>query len=89
MERLVFNPTNTFFFFFGVPSMFLAFFIPMIEQSLAFNSNVETILVARCFWACNSIDYFMLTCLFSYIVVLDTFCLYMIYVCLVACLPLA
>ena len=63
--------------------------ISFAQCSWAFNSNVVTILVAQCFWAFNSIDYFMFTYLFSYIVVLDTFCLYMISIYLIACLTLA
>ena len=62
--------------------------ISFAQYSWDFNANVETILFAWCFWALNSIDYFMLV-YFNASLCLIIFCLYMISVFLVACLPLA
>ena len=53
------------FLFFYVPSVFLGLFSSMLKQFIlpsalgSLLSNVGTMLVARCFWAFNYIDYFM------------------------------
>ena len=74
-----------FFFFFWVPNVFLGFFILLLEQY--FYSNLRTMSLAQCFWAFNSIDYFMFTYLLSCLVVHDTFWLYVISIYFVVCLP--
>ena len=76
----------TLFFFFGCPVCVFGLFILFLEQY--FYSNLRTMSLAQCFWAFNSIDYYMFTCLLSCIVVHDTFLLYVIFVCFVVCVCL-
>ena len=60
------------FFFLGMPSVFFwAFLILFSEQY--FYSNLRTMSLVQCFWAFNSIDYFVFTYLLSCIAVHDTF----------------
>ena len=63
-EKLLSRLAHTFFFFWGAQCVFRLvslmleqYLLPSVPRSLL--SNVGTMSVARCFWAFNSIGYFV------------------------------
>ena len=75
-----------YFFFLGAQYVFLGFLILFSEQHFFFYILIlRTMSLAQCFWAFNSIDYSVFTCLLSCIVVHDTF-LIICDLCLLRCL---